>query len=191
MKKAIRKSVKTSWRLPETVFSPRSLVWITRVLLVVLSLAIVVNSYTTTLLFFDTVTAIFVAIIVTIIFLILLSRIFISEYAQVQELEENERKVSEFFTKFHRHTDIQLAEYAKNQWVAYGDVPRKKLISEVTKVMKSMAETDPSMTITTPDFPKIEYKFAKFTHETGEDQLHFSSETSSHSFPVTTLDMRA
>ena len=190
MRKRIRKSLKTAWRLTETLFSPTSLVWVSRILVVIVAVAVVWNTYATAFLFFGSFVSLMVTIIVGTLFLVVLVVIFSSEYHKIRELERLERHILQYFPGFPGYTDIQLVEEHKDIWLAYGHVPEAKFKTDVCKIVSGVSGGALSAEACNESTTKVEYKYAIFDKKGHDITILFCENGERQSFPVSVLDIR-
>lgn len=182
--------MKTSWRLTETLFSPASLVWISRVLVVIVSIAVVWNSYVTALLFFGSFVSLMITIGMGTVLLAFLVWIFSSEYYRIRELERLEDRILAYFPGFVGYTDIQLVEDHKDIWLAYGHVPEAKFKGDVCKIVAGVSGGALSAEACNDSTTKVEYKYAIFDKKGHDITILFCEKGERQSFPVSLLDIR-
>lgn len=188
MRKRIRKTLKTVWRLPETLFSPSSSTRASRVLAVASLLAAVAVSLSTSLLFLSMFWSMIVASLVAGVFFVFIERSFSSEYYKIREFEEIERDVLSFFPGFSAYSDINISEIDENVWVAYGHVEKERLISGVESIISGVTGVKKTLSADENTI-KISYSYARLIDRPSGLALRSCNKGVRRSFPVTRLDI--
>lgn len=189
MRKRVRKSIKASWRLPETLFSSIPLVWSSRFLLIFSFTGILLSTYFTTLLFFSTLVALVASCAVFSVLLLVLVSTFASDYRKVYLLERLEARILQYFPGYPEFTDIHLIEEDTDVWMAYGHVPADKLTEDICKIMVGLSGGSLNPDKCRKNQDKVEYLYAKFdTSDPSMLKIRLCGGTASGRFPVTRLD---
>lgn len=185
MRKRIRKAIKASWRLPETLYASRFLVLLSRSIIVLTALVVPLVASISFFTFLSYTYAVCAAALVVCITILALTSIFSPDYWQIREHEKMEKKIMSYFPGFPLITSLNLVEDEKNVWLAYGHVQKEVMVQDVFKIVLELSGGDLSQDDNTPE---PEYLYAKFSKKSST-VIEMCHKDSIQCFPITRLDI--
>ena len=141
MKDKIVKSYRTVWRWPEVYTNDRLVIWASRIIAIVIPLALIGLAILTALPLFGVAATVAITAALAAILVLLTIKLFYTEHPTVESFQTREARIKEFFLGFPAITSVPLIEYEKEkEWISYGHVPPNEFLDAISSVVYEVSD---------------------------------------------------
>lgn len=142
MQDKIIKAYRTAWRWPEVYSNSPAVIWTSRALAFLVPLGLIVLTLVTGVPVYGWLATILLAGVIGLILVSLTVKMFYEEFNTVEDFEDRENRVKEFFHGFPSITDVPVIENEPNEWIAYGHVEPQAFISAIQTVIREVTDDE-------------------------------------------------
>ena len=140
MKDRIIKAYRTAWRWPEVYSNSPAVIWTSRALAFLVPLGLIALTLVTGVPIYGWIATAVIAGVIGISLIALTVKMFYEEFDSVEDFQDREARIKEFFHGFPSITDVPVIENEPNEWVAYGHVEPQAFISAIQKVIGEVTD---------------------------------------------------
>jgi hypothetical protein len=188
MQDKIIKAYRTAWRWPEVYSNSPAVIWTSRALAFLVPLCLIVLTLITGVPVFGWLGTGMIAGFLIGVLIIVTVNMFYSEFNAVEDFEDREARVKEFFHGFPSITDVPVIENEPNEWIAYGHVEPQAFVSAIQTIIREVTDDDALVEAYNGLDASVGHLYASFVNPAEghwSEGIEFCKPTGEGCFPIT------
>lgn len=142
MQDKIIKAYRTAWRWPEVYSNSPAVIWTSRALAFLVPLGLIILTLITGVPVFGWIASAVIASFLGFVLVLITVKMFYEEFNTVEDFEDREAQVKEFFHGFPSITDVPVIENEPNEWIAYGHVEPQAFVTAIQTIIREVTDDE-------------------------------------------------
>lgn len=190
MKDKIRKAYWVAWKWPEVYSDDQWVIWVSRVIAILMPAGLVGLTILTGVPAVGWVVTSGIIVILASAIVYTMVRLFYNEYHTVEDFDNREAQIKEFFHGFPTITSSPLIEHDPKEWIAYGHLDPEEFVSAIQLVILTATDDPEQAYMSGNVVSTVGHLHARFRNpEEGHwgEGLDLCKPTAENSFPITRI----